>query len=145
MNYYIQKHKVLKLLAFSKNFQLDENNLMEKGLSFKDILNKLNVSETDLNIIISELYENKEIKNGYDGLIIEKKGISSFSNNFYIKESRDYKLNLIKDFVQIIVPILTSIIAIIAISNNNTSKVERKLNEIENQLKEKNRQDNTRL
>lgn len=137
MNYYIQKHKVLKLLTFSKNFQLDENNLMEKGLSYKDILNNLNVSETELNIIISELYENKEIKNGHDGLIIEKKGISSFSNNFYIKQSRNYKLNLIKDYVQIIVPILTSIIAIIAVSNNNTSKIEKKINEIENQLKER--------
>ncbi|MBC7439609.1 MAG: hypothetical protein H7250_06470 [Flavobacterium sp.] len=110
---------------------------MEKGLSYKDILNNLNVSETELNIIISELYENKEIKNGHDGLIIEKKGISSFSNNFYIKQSRNYKLNLIKDYVQIIVPILTSIIAIIAVSNNNTSKIEKKINEIENQLKEK--------
>lgn len=135
MNYYKQKHKVLKLLTFSNNFQLDENNLMEKGLSFKDILKKLNVSETELNIIISELFENKEIKKGHDGLIIEKKGISSFSNNFYIRESRNYKLNLTKDYVQIIVPILTSIIAIIAVTNNNTSKIERKLNEIEKQLK----------
>lgn len=143
MNYYKQKHKVLKFLTFSNNFQLDENNLLKKGLSFKDILNNLNVSETELNIIISELYENKEIKKGNDGLIIEKKGISSFSNNFYIKESRNYKLNLIKDYVQIIVPILTSIIAIIAVSNNNTSKIERKLNEIEKQLKVKNRTANT--
>ena len=137
MNYYKQKHKVLELLTFSKNFQLDENNLMEKGLSFEEILSNLKVSETELNVIISELYENKEIKKGHDGLIIEKKGISSFSNNLYIKTSRNYNLSLIKDYVQIIVPILTSIIAIIAISNNNNRKIEQRLERIEKQLQNK--------
>lgn len=136
MNYYKQKHNVLKILTYeSYGLQIDENNMFLRGISIKDLLLKINISEIELNIIISELYENKEIKKGHDGLIIEKSGIASFTNKKYLKIYKSYVITNLKDIIQIIVPILTSIIAIIAISNSNHSTLEERLKKIEILLK----------
>ncbi|GGE22950.1 hypothetical protein [Psychroflexus salis] len=144
MNLYLKRHKLLEILTKKRillESDLSDDNLL--GVSFTDIHKQLNCNRSELELIMSELYDLDEI--GYHdtlgvvGLFTKDKGKSSYANKKYKRLYRNEITNLIKDFVQIIIPILSLLIASYAVSNKIESfnmNIKNKLDKIENQVKE---------
>jgi hypothetical protein len=124
----LKRHKLLKILAdirvkFEAQ-QLSENEHL--GVSFDELTKKMNCDIIKLNLIASELYDNKEIKHhnahGIYGLFCEKEGLTSFANNKYkARYLRDIWTNLFT-ISQIIVPILALVIALVTVLDSRQSK-----------------------
>jgi len=145
MNYNLKRHKLLYILSTQKTLKelkginnSDENIYIEKHLSYLYILKVLKVSGYELNILMKELTENNEIDyylwNDEDkrGLFATSKGLTSFANKKYIKLFWDNIINNSKSVVQIFIPILSLIIAYLAI----TTKLDNKKKQDEKELQE---------
>ncbi|GAA4276000.1 hypothetical protein [Aquimarina mytili] len=95
----------------------------------------------ELEKISSELYQNKEI--GYydydfKGLYIEEKGVASYSNKKYYSLFINWITDSIKLGVQIFIPVLSLLIAYMALSlklKNTNIENERRIIHLENKLK----------
>jgi len=124
----LQRHKLLRLLS-DRRVKFESNQLSEGerlGISFEELMQKMNCDIIKLNLIASELYDNKEIKhhNAYNinGLFCEKEGLTSFANNKYkARYWRDLWSNLFT-LSQIIVPILALAVALVAVINSQQNK-----------------------
>ena len=150
MNYNIKRHQLLSLLSHQKTLSelsdvdfSDNPNSFEIQLSCVNILEKLKINSYELNILIKELIENKEIDYYYwidedkRGLFATSKGISSFANKNYLKIKKKNKTYNIKDIVQILIPVLSLMATILVIYINyvKTEKLENHIIQLEKQLK----------
>jgi len=123
----LDRHKLLSFLA-AKRVKFEANNLDDNehlGISFNEIKQKLNCDILELNLIASELYENKEISYtnlNMQGLICKTEGLTSFANNKYkARYWRDFWTNLFT-ISQIVVPILALVIALVAVMDSRHDK-----------------------
>lgn len=124
----LERHKLLKILAARRvKFEAGIHSEDERvGISFDELTNKMDCDILNLNLIASELYDNKEVKHhnahGINGLFCEKEGLTSFANNKYKDRYwNDLWTNLFT-ISQIIVPILALIIALIAVLDSRQSR-----------------------
>lgn len=125
----IQRHKLLKILS-DKRIKFDSDELANNeplGISFDDLLEKMKCNIYKLNVIASELYRNEEIgyfnTSDFKGIFLEKKGLTSFSNNKYkARYWKDILSNLLT-ISQIIVPIIALVIALITVIDSRQSGV----------------------
>lgn len=152
MNYNCKRHELLSILSNQLTLNelshiSEEGDFVDKQLSYSYILEKLKVSDYELNILIKELTENSEI-NYYlwnddekRGLFATSKGLTSFANKKYSKASLSIKKNNIKDFVQIVIPVLSLLATILVIYTTykreeiKSEKQEKRIENLENQLK----------
>lgn len=116
-----KRNNLLKLLSNKRSaFDLGIGEQTIIGISYEDILQNLNCSLDELHLITSELFENKEIKyynvNGIEGLCCTLKGVVAFSNNKYKNDAIDPYILRAKNISTILVPILSLIITIIALT-----------------------------
>ena len=127
------KHKLLGIL--SMQFIISGINTSENiGLTYDEILEKLKITRLDLDRLTAELFVNKEIAfqniQGPDGLFSNEIGVMAFSTKKYKKRHNDQIINISKNITQILVPILSLLIAILAIiwkidaNSENNKKVE---------------------
>jgi len=124
----LKRHKLLKILAarrvkFEAGIHSEDERL---GISFDDLTNKMSCDILKLNLIASELYDNKEVKHhnayGINGLFCEKEGLTSFANNKYkARYWKDLWSNLFT-ISQIIVPILALVITLVAVLDSRQSR-----------------------
>jgi hypothetical protein len=120
MNRNLKKHNLLKLLSEQSN-KFDNKTSLEYSVSCDLIYSKLNIDKSNLYYLISELTSSKEIDyffwNDEDkkGLFATPEGVSSYSKNKYKNIFYSNLKNNLKDFVQIVIPILSLIIAYLAI------------------------------
>jgi len=133
MNFNRQRHKVLKLLSVSR-IQFDSgrrNADFKLGISFDDLQKELKCDLDTCELIYSTLYNEKEVEytnTAVVGLMSSQKGLKSYSEKKYLKENEKIILDYFKNFVQIVIPVLSLIIAIFAIqlkietSNDKTNK-----------------------
>ena len=138
MNLYKKRHKLLELLSKHRNnVELNKAKYNALGVSFEEIYKELKCNDDELHVITSELYTSDEI--GYHdayniiGLFAKDKGLSAFSNRKYIKLWWDNLFNISKNIVQIFIPILSLIIAYVALtskSNQFQKKSEKELQEV---------------
>ena len=143
MNYNTKKHQLLGLLSKQHAMvQLSKPGFDALGISYNNIYLKLSIIDVELVVLTSELYDNGEIEyyNHFDveGICTTNKGIAAFSNEKYKKLNSKFLIEKIKDLVQIIIPVLSLIVAIAALtikldSINNENKV--RFDKIERQLK----------
>jgi len=133
MNFNRQRHKVLKLLSVSRiQFDSGRRNIDFKlGVSFDDLQKELNCDLDTCELIYSTLYDEKEVEytnTSVIGLILSQKGLKSYSEKKYLKENEKIIIDYFKNFVQIVIPILSLVIAILTIqlkidtSNDKTNK-----------------------
>jgi hypothetical protein len=140
MNLNLKRHNLLELLS-KQSIDFDLNKTTDFSVSVSLILKKLNISEFFLNTIISELNINKEIDYYFwndiekKGLFVTPLGVSSYSNKKYKKLFCSNVRNNLKDFVQIIIPIVSLLITLL-IDRDNLSK-ELKYNTQVKELKER--------
>lgn len=113
------------------------------GLSLNEIDTKLNISPNEREMILSELIESQEIicfnlKNiGY--IINEKKGISALADKKYINRNWKIILDWIKNFVQIIIPVLALFIAYVSLTSkldSQKTQSNKELQELRNEIQE---------
>lgn len=118
MNRNLLRHRLLDIL--SKQFVFAEESKTEPlGVSFDKLYEQLKLSDSELRILISELYESKEIEDFDDdniiGLALSPTGLTSFSNKKYIDSFWKQILNPVKNSVAIAIPIFSFIISCIAL------------------------------
>jgi hypothetical protein len=133
MNNNLKKHCLLKLLSEQSN-KFDNKTSTEFSVSCDLIYNSLNINESELYYLISELTTTKEIDYFFwndeekKGLFVTPEGVASYSKNKYRNLFYFNLKNNLKDFVQIVIPIFSLIIAYLAIQlkitevNNNNQK-----------------------
>jgi hypothetical protein len=122
-----KRHKLLEFLSNHKNnVKLKRTQSIGIGVSYEEIYKELNCKDVDLQLITAELYSSDEIGffNAYNivGLYATEKGVASFSNKKYRRLNNAFIKNSIKDLVQIIIPVLSLVITILVIINNDSKK-----------------------
>lgn len=142
MNYNLKRHKLLEILAHQNlNVQLEKPSYLTIGVSYEEICKDLDVTELELGFLTAELYDNKEI--GYhdaynvEGLFAENKEITAYSNKKYLKLSRKGKIENIKDIIQIVIPVLSVVVAILALTlrlESINSENEKRFQKIEQKI-----------
>ncbi|WP_299278932.1 hypothetical protein [uncultured Psychroserpens sp.] len=138
MNYNRKRHKVLKSLSESR-IKFDSGtgeSGWKLGVGFDTLCKSLKCDREKLEVILSELYLNKDIEYtnvDVDEVFSTQQGLVTFASKKYIKENNKLILNWLKNFNQILIPVLSLIIAIVAL----TIKFNSIQKEIENNLSEK--------
>ena len=131
----INKHNILKLLL-TKRKQVKKvkrlNPPNEYGLRKFEILKELKLKNFDFKNSYPELLKNEEIEehvkdNEIYFCINAENGSSALSERKYIFNNRDIILNFVKDFVQIVVPVLAVGISFYLVKVQNESGKELKL------------------
>ena len=136
------RHKLLHKLYLKYNNDLDSNDLNgtrqtvsadKVGLTLSEIDSFLGNKKKERELILSELYKNKEIeffdlKAGKGCMINEDYGISAYSNKKYLNEN----YRILKNIVLFIIPIIGLVIALINLNFKFNSFTKRKNTEIEN-------------
>jgi hypothetical protein len=140
MRYNRTRHLILeKLYLKNSNSEKIKNgeaaDIFDAGLTVAEIgvLIKKNDAERDL--ILSELNNSKEIiyseTSGSGYFINPNSGVSALSNKKYLKKNEDIIINWFRIFAQIIVPVLSLIVAVLVLTlklNSFTDNIESKLN-----------------
>ena len=145
MRFNLTRHQLLKLLTekfVSENKKIGRGQTIPAdivGLSLDEIDKQLNISPNQRELILSELIESDEIicftlkEIGY--IINEKKGISALANKKYINRNWKIILDWIKNFVQIIIPVLALVIAYVSLTSKLDSlktQSDKELQEVKN-------------
>lgn len=120
MNSNILRHRLLGILT--KQYIIAEKSSEPLGVSFTVIESELKCTDVFLRQSISELYENKEIgyHDAYDivGVHATEKGVASFSNKRYWKIFWTSIKDSVKYWFQILVPILSLLVAFVAVTHD---------------------------
>tara|TARA_R110002020_G_scaffold94849_1_gene227905 strand:- start:782 stop:1306 length:525 start_codon:yes stop_codon:yes gene_type:complete len=142
MRFNRKRHKLLKSLA-EKISKIKESKIAipgnEAGFTYTEIESLLGISRMERYKMLSELFEAKEIMpfrldNGSSGCFINsKEGITALSNKKYLIRNEKIILDWIKNFVQIVIPVLSLIITLAVIKNDN-SKKSKEIQTIENKV-----------
>lgn len=144
MNLNKKRHKLLELLSKHRNnVELKKAKYNALGVSFTELYAELNCNDDKLQIITAELYTSDEI--GYHdahnitGLFAKNNGLSAFSNKKYIKLFWENIFNVSKNIVQIFIPVLALIVAILSFTlkfDNLQKQSEKELQEVKSLLLE---------
>lgn len=132
LNDNIVRHRILKVLSE----KLVENDVAHVNgensgtwaVSFKEISEKTKCSELKIRQAVSVLLYNKEVflnNVEFNGLGAEEAGLSALSTNKYLNLNKSNILNFIKDIVQILIPIISMVIAFVAVSNKDNGKIDK--------------------
>lgn len=143
-----KRHKLLELLSKHRNnVELKKAKYNSLGVSFNDLYKELNCNDDELQIITAELYTSDEIgyhdANNIVGLFAKQNGLSAFSNRKYINLWRDNLFNTSKNIVQIFIPVLALIVAILSFTlkfDNLQKQSEKELQEVKSLLLEQQKQ-----
>ena len=120
MNSNLLRHRILGILT--KQYIISEKSDEPLGVSFTVIESELKCTDVFLRQSISELYDNKEIgyHDTYDiiGVHATEKGVASFSNKKYLRIYWTSIKDSIKYWFQILVPVLSLLVALVAVSHD---------------------------
>jgi hypothetical protein len=146
MNLNLKRHKTLEVLSI-KRIQFDSGQIdsgFTLGVSFEELQSELKSDREKCEIIFAPLYNENEVEYtdvGVKGICLTQKGLTSFSNKKYVKENKKIILNWFKNFVQIAIPVLSLIVAILVIIKDDikTSKeiraIEQKVELLQDNIK----------
>ena len=121
MSLELKRHKLLGILSKQRNdLELKKAEYNALGVPFEKIYSELNCNEDELKLITSELYTADEIgyHDAYDivGVFAKDNGLSAFANKKYSRIYWKRISDLTKNAVQIIIQVLSLLIAFIALS-----------------------------
>lgn len=136
MRYNRKKHFLL--LELQKKDQSNRGKMAANfsGLTFEKMENLLKINRNELELLLAELLNSKEIGlfdiNNEKGCFIDEEiGFLAISKKKYLRKNEDIIISWFKVFTQIIIPILSLTIAVIVLSlkfESITNNIERKLN-----------------
>lgn len=158
MNDNIVRHRILRELSkiTIKNDVKSITQIVNEqyDLTLEELPKRTKCSDIEIRRSVSLLLLNNEVfllNTEKKGLLIEEAGVSAYSTNKYIKVFYNNIISIIKDVVQILIPVISMIIALIAVANSDSKKsdmLEIKMQKMQIQLKDigeyiKRQQDNT--
>lgn len=116
----LRKHKLLGILSEQYILsEIGETENKEIGLNDDVILEKLKMSKYKYELIKQSLLDSSEVERHNPryilGLYSTLKGVASFNDKKYTKAFFDDIINILKNIVQIVIPILSLFIAYYAI------------------------------
>jgi len=141
----LKKHELLKILSAQR-----QNSKTPVGVPFEDILRSMDIDKEYLDEISGELFGFDEIGFFEDsqykkGLHARKEGVSSYSSKKYIKRYKKDRWENRKNWVQTYSPILSLVLAIMALSltysniplleEQRQKELEKRIKKIEYQIK----------
>ena len=138
----LRKHKLLGILSEQYILsEIGETENKEIGLNDDVILEKLKMSKYKYELIKQSLLDSSEVERHNPryilGLYSTLKGVASFNDKKYTKAFFDDIINILKNIVQIVIPILSLFIAYYAIqlkisevNNYNQKQIDTLLKEI---------------
>lgn len=142
MNLDTKRHKLLGILTKQrKDLELKKSEYNAFGVPFDKIYKKLDCDEDELHSITSDLYTSQEI--GYHdaqnivGLFAKDKGVTAFANKKYHNRVIERRKERVKFFVQIAIPILALVVAILSLSlkfDNLKKQSDKELQKLEDKL-----------
>lgn len=144
MNFNRKRHKVLGLLSKSR-IQFDSGKIesdFKLGVSFEELQKELKCDLNTCELIYSTLYYEKEVEHtdtAVYGLFSTQKGLTSYSEKKYLKENEKLIVNYLRNFVQIVIPILSLIVAILALTlklDNVKEETDRKIEHLKKTIDE---------
>ena len=136
MNTGRQKHKLLKILSkqYALSWQSDNE---PHGLTEEEIIKQLSIDDYELKIIITDLCTNNETQHykpdEISGWAATKDGIISYNTKKYIHANNKLIWDIVKNWTQTLIPILSLIIAILAIKSDNEA-INKELEELRVEL-----------
>jgi hypothetical protein len=117
MRLHLKQHSLLGLLFEQHLKAVNENGKEVIGVSFEKICNFLDCNKDQLHLITAKLFDEKEVGlyrvSSIEGLYLAKKGFTALSTKKYLKEASKYRIDLIKDYLNITVSTIAIITAII--------------------------------
>lgn len=131
-----KKHKTLKFLSdnfIELNSSTTKNPNFQFGKSFEDIESELKLDKLSCEKVYARLELEEEvgvIDTKIKGLHLTQKGLDSYVSKKYLLENENIILSWFKVFVQIFIPIVSLIIALLALSlkfNSITDNIEKKV------------------
>ncbi len=143
MRYNRKRHKTLKILTPKFIQTRTDRGLggdFHIGTDFSVLREKLNCSQEECEIIFASLFTNEEVQfTDYkvDGLALTKTGFSAFSDFKYIKQNENLIKEWARTFVQILIPILALVIAVLTLllkTNSQKTLETKETQAIENKL-----------
>lgn len=158
MRYNLTRHLLLKKLSekyiATRDTKRDGADII--GLRLEEIDEILGNRKKDRDLIVSELGNCKEIHafniQGKGFFITPSEGLSAFSEEKYLKKNNDIILRWLKNFVQIFIPLVSLLIAVLALwlrinTTNETNRkemerLELKMNGIEEKVNKIEKQNN---
>ena len=147
MNNNLNRHRLLKILSD----QYIKANLGQgrMGVSWDELAKKMGCSLEQLLEICATLFAEEEVDkhDAYDvkGIYAKMKGVSSYTNRKYKKENNKLIFDEIKNWVQILIPVLSLIVTLYVVisserrietKNIEFNKVNERLKSIEIYIKE---------
>lgn len=143
MRYNRVRHKLLKELSKKYQKNLESSSGLQSGLRKNEISNLLLFRANKMEIIISELLDSEEIiycdeGGGNEGFMINPlNGYKALSNRKYIRQNNDIIINALKNIVQILIPILSLLIAYTALkisSRIHDDAIKESINDLRNRI-----------
>jgi hypothetical protein len=142
MRYNRTRHFLLGILSRKFNEDLSSQRADKSGLSYEEVDDFLRKRKKDRTLIVSELYENEEIKffdlDNVKGYMINPiKGLSAYTSKKYLNRNNEIILNWLKNTVQIFIPIASLIVAVLALSLRQATLNEKndlKFNELDQRI-----------
>jgi len=117
MNIDRKRHRLLSIVSERLvEIELDKNSEHMLGVSLEELMIKLNCTDIELRKIVSKLFEEKEVglyDVSYKGFYCEEKGLTSFHDKKYLREIEKRVFERIKNWVQVLIPVLSLIFSII--------------------------------
>ena len=142
MNIDTKRHKLLGILTKQRKYlELKKAEYNALGVSYEKIYKELKCNEDELHSITSDLYTSEEI--GYHdaynivGLFAKDKGLTAFSNKKYHNRVIERRKEIVKFFVQTVIPILALVVAILSLSlkfDNLKMQSDKELQKLEDKL-----------
>lgn len=140
MNYNKNLHKLLEILYLNGNYPDFEDEATLASFNLEELKHKLKLSKNDTAILLRNLKDANEItKPKEDTFVITHLGMQAFNSSKYLKAYRKSIIDNTKDIASILIPILSLIVAILAISlkSNNPTKedfqnLQKKIEKLEN-------------
>lgn len=127
-----KRHQLLGLLAKEyANGKFSPGSILDVIVMNSTIVKKLNITYDEFIILSEELLSKKEIEhygidNDFDqpALFIKSDGVTAFANQKYLKLDKEQHRENIKFWAQLILPVLSFIIAAIALFLNIKTQTE---------------------
>jgi hypothetical protein len=140
MNINLERHRLLKILV-DQHYKFEAGKLEMPGVPYATIYEKLKCSHSELLKITSLLLIENEIGN-YDnaflGYYSTTKGNAAYADKKYYLIYHRKVLDRVKNFVQIVIPILSLLVAILALTlkiDVANKKLENRIEVLENKIK----------
>ncbi|MCX7549153.1 hypothetical protein OS188_14440 [Xanthomarina sp. F1114] len=123
LDYDLLSHKILGILIRQRiNVEIyhKERNVV-LGVEYEELKKELDITKEEMFIVTSKLREELEIEPyrvDFEGYFAKPKAVYSYVSRKYLKKTRNEKRENIKYYLQIVIPVVSLLIAFLAITLN---------------------------